>query len=1012
MPYSLFSKKYITFALFGTMPNRIKMEEQEELILTIINHTQFGYLFRPVWVSGDETQSLSILERAEDSSANRPSLTAIQREIILLANRYSDNALMKIYSKETTVPGFLKNVKQETVDSLIRPLIEKYQYRIMERLPQSGLKVFFRESIKIRALFESDRFETPSSPARAVFNFIKNGTDELQYFISLVSENEQINLKDKSFGILSNAPAGVFVDRNLFFFKDIDSKKLLPFFTKNHVVVPAASEKAYIEKFIAGCVKSDVDMNVKGIDIEEIQPKRHARLLLTNGLDSYPVLNLIFLYDGKAYPLDAREKKIVYARQKDGATSLVWFYRDWEWEEGVIDLLKANGLETKWINGFRVKKEEKEEATLIDWIQSHRDLLTPFGIEQDLPGKTYFLGEIALEGDINRKQDWFDLKSEVVFGEFRIPFLCFRNYILNDIREYILPDGSIALLPRKWFTDYFELMFFCKEKGNDIRLNNFYDGSILLPVTETERKPQELLPEELHPLPKGLNATLRPYQHKGFSWLLTLAERHLGGCLADDMGLGKTLQTIALLQHFHLLRKKEKLSRPVKQKPKPNGQLSLFDEDGLSDPASPTYPPSLVVVPASLLHNWKNELERFAPSQKVYLHSGEKRMRSVDLGAYLQLHDVVLTTYGTLRMDIEELKDCPFHHLILDESQYVKNPDSATYQAVMRIAATHKLVLTGTPIENSLADLWAQMNFINEGILSSRKAFRLAYSDPLSKSAGDSEKEEEKKKKKEAALLRIIHPFIMRRTKDEVAPELPPLTEKTIYCDMSERQTETYTTEKNKIRNSLIDEESLANPSNFAFVALQGLTRLRLLANHPKLLDLTYPDDSGKFEQVVMCLETLRESNHKVLVFSSFVKHLRLYSTYFDRNGWKYAWLSGQTNIRDREKEIDRYAREKDVNCFFISIKAGGVGLNLTAADYVLILDPWWNPAVENQAVSRSHRIGQDRHVIVYRFISSGTIEEKIRRLQEKKSKLADTFISSSNPLQSITKEDMDALLG
>lgn len=981
------------------------MEEKEKLVITIIEHPLFGYLLQPVWAGREGMGSLSILETAGKNSFDRVSLRPEHREIIALADRCSDKSLMKSYSRETTVSGFLKNVTKETVQHYIRPSVERYQRRIMERLVQSGLEVYLRRGVKKRVLFESDKLDLPPEPARSVFNFTKTVTEGLRYFITIASGNERISLKGKPFGIICHDPACVFAGRQLLMFEDIDAKKLLPFFSKEYITVPVSSERAYIEKFIAGCVKNNIEVNARGIGIEEIRPQRRARLLLTNGLDMLPVLALDFIYDGKIYPFDTPERKVVYTRQKDGSTSLVWFYRDKDWEASLENILTDNGLERKWVNGFRVKSPAPEDGpgALLDWIQAHRDLLSPFDLEQDTGEKKYFLGEVLLESSLEEKQDWFDLKSEVVFGAFRIPFICFKNYILNGIREYVLPDGSIAVLPSEWYSRYYELMFFGREESGRIRLGKYYSGSIALPSTDADRSFPDILPEELYPVPEGLNAILRPYQHKGFCWLLSLAGRRLGGCLADDMGLGKTLQAIALLQHFHLLRKKEKSNRKLdktnqglNQISKSAGQLSLFEEDVLHPNASPEYPPSLVVVPASLLHNWQNELQRFTPGQKVYLHSGDKRMKTRDLDVFFRMYDVVLTTYGTLRVDIDVLECCSFSHLILDESQYVKNPDSATYKAVMRIRAVHRLALTGTPVENSLMDLWAQMNIVNEGLLGSRNAFRQAYVEPLSRN----------NKEKEPALLKIIRPFILRRTKDEVAPELPPLTEETVYCDMSEQQVEVYNLERNKLRNSLITDSP-----NLAFMALQGLTRLRLLANHPKLLDLSYPGDSGKFEQVMMCLETLRSGNHKVLVFSSFVKHLRLFSGYFDRNGWKYSWLTGETALRDREKEIDRYMQNPDVNCFFISMKAGGVGLNLTAADYVLILDPWWNPAVENQAVSRSHRIGQDRHVIVYRFISTGTIEEKIRHLQDNKSKLAETFISSSTPLQSMAKEDMSVLL-
>jgi superfamily II DNA or RNA helicase len=972
---------------------------EEKLIITIIEHPLFGYFLQPLWIRKEKTDSLSILEIADEKSDGFASLPQVHKEIVILAGRCTSKSLMKSYSKEMTVSGFEKNIAKKTIQIYIRPSIERYQQRIVERLPQSGLEVYFREGVKVRALFDSNKVEVYPDPAKAVFNFIKNGEDELRYFITLAAGNKIIDLNGKPFGVICSDPACVFVDRKLLVFRDIDAKKLLPFFSKEYVTVPPASEKAYIEKFIANCLKDNVEVNALGIDIQEIHPPCIARLTLTNGLDMLPVLSLDFLYENKAYPIDTPEKKIVYARQTDGAMGLVWFYRDKERESSLVGLLTDNGLERKWVNGFRVKQTGPEDATdgLIGWIQTHREVLGRFDLVQDIPDRRYFLGEISLENRLDEKQDWFDVKSEAVFGTFRIPFIRFRNHILNDIREYILPDGSIAVLPGEWFSRYYELMFFGREVAGNICLQRHHFRLACILDADAHKPVPDMHSGGLYPIPEGLNATLRPYQHKGFSWLLRLSENRFGACLADDMGLGKTLQAIALLQYFYQFRKKEKPGRQSKA----SGQLSLFAEDGLSQNSFREYPPSLVVVPASLLYNWQHELKRFAPTRKVHIYSGGKRMKAKDPDTFFSMFDVILTTYGTLRIDIEMLECCSFHYFILDESQYVKNPDSVTYKAVMRIKAMHKLTLTGTPVENSLTDLWAQFNIVNTGMLGSLKDFRKAYVNPLSRN----------NKEKEEALLKIIQPFILRRTKAEVAPELPPLTEKTIYCNMSESQAESYNLEKNKLRNSLIAGEQSADSQKLSFMALQGLTRLRLLANHPKLLDLSYSGDSGKFEQVTMYLETLRNSKHKVLVFSSFVKHLRLFSDYFDRNNWKYAWLTGETEIRDREKQVDLYMHDPEVNCFFISIKAGGVGLNLTAADYVLILDPWWNPAVENQAVSRSHRIGQEKHVIAYRFISSGTIEEKIRHLQDGKSKLAEVFASGSNPLRGIAKEDVEALL-
>jgi SNF2 family DNA or RNA helicase len=350
-----------------------------------------------------------------------------------------------------------------------------------------------------------------------------------------------------------------------------------------------------------------------------------------------------------------------------------------------------------------------------------------------------------------------------------------------------------------------------------------------------------------------------------------------------------------------------------------------------------------------------------------------------------------------VRADIEHLCAYSFHYLIIDESQHIKNPDSILYQSIKQLNSSHKLILTGTPIENSLTDLWAQFNFINPGLLGDFSFFKNNYIQKI----------KEANKLTEAALLQLIQPLFLRRTKEAVAPDLPPLSQEIIFCDMTEAQQELYETEKNRIRNVLL--ENRENPGKNHFIALQGLLRLSMIANHPSLIDSDYTEDSGKFDQIILSFEDIRASGHKVLIFSSFVKHLKLIATQFEKEGWRYAMLTGQTI--NREAEINKFNNNDDINCFFISLKAGGVGLNLTAADYVFIIDPWWNPAAEMQAFSRAHRIGQDKKVFVYRFISSDTIEEKIIRLQQSKLQLSETFITPNNPLDQLNSKEIEELL-
>ncbi len=328
----------------------------------------------------------------------------------------------------------------------------------------------------------------------------------------------------------------------------------------------------------------------------------------------------------------------------------------------------------------------------------------------------------------------------------------------------------------------------------------------------------------------------------------------------------------------------------------------------------------------------------------------------------------------------------------------IKNPGSKTYASVMKLDSEYKLVLSGTPIENSLSDLWAQFNFINPGLLGNFNFFQGEFQFPIEKHNDESKRER---------LRHLIAPFILRRTKTEVAKELPELSEQVVYCEMNEVQESFYEREKSKARNLVIENINRMGMGKATMQILQSLMRLRQIANHPVLVDEEYISGSGKFDEIISILETLYKEGHKALIFSSFVGHLNIIARWLDARGINFSMLTGET--RNREAVIDKF--QKDFNCpfFLVSLKAGGVGLNLTAASYVLMLDPWWNPAAEKQAINRAHRIGQDKHVMVYRFITQDTLEEKIIKLQERKSQLADIFVND-NPFKNINEDEILAL--
>ena len=468
-------------------------------------------------------------------------------------------------------------------------------------------------------------------------------------------------------------------------------------------------------------------------------------------------------------------------------------------------------------------------------------------------------------------------------------------------------------------------------------------------------------------LPVHLQGTLREYQKSGLNWLFFLNDFHFGGILADDMGLGKTIQVISLL-------------------------LKLKESRRLNHPA-------LIIMPLTLIFNWVEEIEKFGPDLDVLVYSGSKNDRLELLKKFYKF-DVILCSYGIVLQDQHLLIGQEYSYLILDESQKIKNPETKTYRAVNKIRSQYKLALTGTPIENSLIDLWAQINFLNPGLLGNLKQFQKQYIEvPL-----------EEKEIKIKSLKNLIYPFMLRRTKQEVEKQLPPLTEIVHYIEMTEHQLQIYQKWLRYYRDEIflqIDNQGL-NKSRLKI--LEALTYLRQLACHPAILDENVDlGDSGKMQLLEDMVEDILNEGHKVLIFSQFVRFLKIIRKVFDTKELQYEYLDGK--VRNRAQKIKNFQQNRNVTAFLISLKAGGFGVNLTAADYVFHLDPWWNPAVERQATDRAHRIGQDKRVFAYKYIVKNSVEEKILALQQKKKQLSDKLITSdSNFIKQLTRKDLELL--
>jgi non-specific serine/threonine protein kinase len=584
----------------------------------------------------------------------------------------------------------------------------------------------------------------------------------------------------------------------------------------------------------------------------------------------------------------------------------------------------------------------------------------------------------TLRVNITSGIDWFDLKTIVEFEDQQVSFQDIRKALKRGENYIKLADGSIGQIPAEWLEKYKHLWGLAEETGDGLRVSDLHlslldslleeDPAIQLPPDLVQRRERFRHFERIasQPLPKGFTGELRLYQKHGYDWLHFLYEYKFGGILADDMGLGKTVQVLAYLQSL-----REKF---------PTGKAA-----------------TLLVVPKSLIANWQRESEKFTPNLRFLEYMGNFRNKDVSV---FDECDVVITTYGTMLRDIEILRGYNFDHIVLDESQAIKNPLAKSAKAARLLKAEHRLVMTGTPVENSTFELWSQFAFLNPGLLGSMDYFKREFANPI-ESGGD---------EKSAEILRkLIYPFILRRTKEQVALELPPRSERIIYTDMGPGQKKIYNQTRERYRAELMGLIESEGMKDARFKILEGLLRLRQVAIHPALVDKKYKGDAPKFEMLLETIETLQAENHKALIFSQFVEVLKLVRKELDARKIKHAYLDGQT--QNRQEKVDEFQNDPTIPFFLISLKAGGVGLNLTAADYVIHLDPWWNPAVEMQASDRAHRIGQTRPVFVYKIIARDTVEEKILQLQEKKRALVKNIIATeASFFKSLTREDVKGL--
>jgi superfamily II DNA or RNA helicase len=634
--------------------------------------------------------------------------------------------------------------------------------------------------------------------------------------------------------------------------------------------------------------------------------------------------------------------------------------RNRSFEDGFRGRLGALGV-ISTSDGFRVRLAQVEEVARA---------LTAEGwtIEID-SSKVHVADDLDIE--ISSGIDWFDLNVSATFDDVRIKLPELLAAAGANRTLLRLPDGSYGIVPGSWSESLAPVLDMGKREGEAMRFRN--SQALLIDAllhsrklavddafNELRQRVTEASPEPLQE-PATLKTELRPYQRAGLGWLEFLRTTGLGGCLADDMGLGKTVQALALLEGLRA-----------------NGNDK----------------PSLVVAPRSLLFNWTAEAKRFAPQMRVMEHHGTERAKNEFAGV-----DLVLTTYATMRLDIARLAETEFEYVILDESQAIKNASSQVAKASRLLRGRHRLALSGTPIENHLGELWSLFEFLNPGLLGSARSFSRTF-------AGKNVPPERRD-----ALARALRPLLLRRTKEQVAPELPERVEQTLYCELEGKQKKQYEELRDHYRASLLGRIRKGGIDKSRMHILEALLRLRQAACDPGLIDPETDASSAKMELLMDELRDVLASGHRALIFSQFTSFLRIVSGTLDGEKMPYLYLDGKT--RDRQSLVEQFQQPDGPPLFLISLKAGGLGLNLTNADYIFLLDPWWNPAVEAQAIDRAHRIGRQKKVVAYRLIARGTVEEKILELQARKRELAESIISEDNSvLRKLEVEDLEMLLG
>ncbi len=904
-----------------------------------------------------------------------------EEDSILLAavRKLQDGELNKYVSRNSPFSGIWENIihaEDEELPDETKSLMAEYLLPKLKKIFGDNAGSGFLYLLPKGKTFKTaslESLEVEAQPVVPVFNVRKNKDYEVECKAQVA--HMEFDIQD------NEAPSPLFFlyNNRLSLWNDKDTLHLIEQF------LPAGTQKFNEEEWPAALnsfvlpLTRDYKVNFDQDLIQEVKDgEPEVKLFLVEKGD-YLIFQPSFSYKG--YATKAKDRDAVIVPQND---KVIVVHRNRDLEQVHID--KLQNLHSNFIynedNGSLALKgtDVLKNNWFFLFVDAMKELKTPvFGFEA-LKNFRFNTAKPQTKIFISSNTDWFDAKVDIVFGDQKVSVAEVKKALANKQQFVQLNDGTLGILPEEWLKKYSLLFRVGEGNSNNLKLSRYH----LSVVDELyENRDEEELSiqlegkyENLKEFNKIAEVTpsetlmpiLRPYQVSGFQWLNYLKDIKWGGILADDMGLGKTVQALSFMEYFHRIQ---------------DGKLQ-----------------ALVVCPTTLIYNWENEIKKFTPHLTYNIHHGALRTRNRE---ELLSKNIIITTYGTLRSDIKLLVSINLDYVVLDESQAIKNPASKVTKAASLLNAKHRLCMSGTPLQNNTFDVFAQMNFLNPGMLGTMEFFRQEFAIPIDK-FGEADRKEH--------LRKILYPFILRRTKEQVAKDLPEKQEMILWCEMEDEQRNIYDAYRNDFRNKILGTIETQGIQKSQLTILQGLMKLRQICDSPAILN-----EEEKFENHSIKLDELAREitenigDHKALVFSQFLGMLGLIRKKLEELGIKYEYFDGSTSAPDREKAIQSFQKDDEVRVFLISLKAGGVGLNLTAADYVYIVDPWWNPAVEQQAIDRTHRIGQTKNIFAYRMICKDTIEDKIVQLQEKKRALAKDIISDDTGfVKSLTREDVEYL--